>query len=154
SPEEALAELYGPAYYDGPPMFVYTDGSCLDNGTPSARAGAGVYWGPGAAKNLSARVPGLQTNGRGELLAVVFALLDAELCRPLVICSDSEYVIHSLCHWAPKREATGWDCANSDMLQDAVRLLQLRPAPTVFRWVKAHSGNQHNDAADSLAKAG
>ncbi|OCH87191.1 ribonuclease H-like protein, partial [Obba rivulosa] len=120
---------------------VYTDGSCLDNGTPSARAGAGVYWGPGAAKNLSARVPGLQTNGRGELLAVVFVLLDAELCRPLVICSDSEYVI------------TGWDCANSDMLQDAVRLLQLRPAPTVFHWVKAHSGNQHNDAADSLAKA-
>jgi hypothetical protein len=28
-------------------LCVYTDGSCLGNGTPHARAGVGVFWGAG-----------------------------------------------------------------------------------------------------------
>jgi hypothetical protein len=70
-----LQEIAGRGYtFSKPPhhLVVYTDGSGLDNGKPSARAGMGVWWGShGEAKErgLAERVPGeLQTNNRGELL--------------------------------------------------------------------------------------
>lgn len=64
---------------------VWTDGSCLGNGKASARAGYAVYFGPedprwafrfvdawsdahSEDRNESGRVPGSQTNNRGELL--------------------------------------------------------------------------------------
>ncbi|KAF8054841.1 hypothetical protein FPV67DRAFT_1355171, partial [Lyophyllum atratum] len=50
---------------------VATDGSCLDNGEDSARAGAGVYYAVDHPKNKSIKVPTTfpQSNQTGELLA-------------------------------------------------------------------------------------
>ncbi|GFZ42549.1 hypothetical protein JCM24511_00265 [Saitozyma sp. JCM 24511] len=83
-------------------LVVYTDGSGLDNGKPSARAGMGVWWGShGEAeeRGLAERVPGkLQTNNRGELLSVIRAL---ETCPypdlPIEIRTDSQYTIACEC---------------------------------------------------------
>lgn len=45
---------------------VYTDGSCLEGGTVTARAGAGIWFGPNDPRNASLRVPGAkQTNQVG-----------------------------------------------------------------------------------------
>lgn len=53
-------------------LIVYTDGSSLDNGKSTARAGLGVFWGStglAATRNIAEKVPGdVQTNNRGELL--------------------------------------------------------------------------------------
>ncbi|KAF9033047.1 ribonuclease H-like protein, partial [Hymenopellis radicata] len=133
---------------------VWTDGSCLDNGASNAKAGAGVYWGPGASRNLAARVSGPQKNNRAEHLAVVIALLSAAPDLPLEIYTDSENVIHTYCHWAPRLAQTGWVCANADLIRYGVELLQRRTARVEFLWVKGHSGDTGNDAADALARQG
>ena len=49
-------------------IIAYTDGSCIGNGTSNARAGVGVYFGPGDDRNISERLEGSnQTNNRAEL---------------------------------------------------------------------------------------
>ncbi|XP_037007716.2 ribonuclease H1 isoform X2 [Artibeus jamaicensis] len=53
--------------YMGEHVIVYTDGCCSRNGRRRARAGIGVYWGPGHPLNVSIRLPGRQTNQRAEI---------------------------------------------------------------------------------------
>ncbi len=101
TPDEMVAHLYGPAFFETPPLTVYTDGSAHDNGTPRARAGAATFWGPNSAKNWHARVPGTQTNNRAELFAVLHAIRQAPTDRSLRIFSDSQYAIRSIRYWAP-----------------------------------------------------
>ena len=45
-----------------PDIIVYTDGACIHNGKPNAKAGMGVYFGKDDPRNLSKRVDGKQTN--------------------------------------------------------------------------------------------
>lgn len=97
--EEACADLYGCCYSDERPVSVWTDSSSHRNGAADARAGAGVYWGEGNANNVSARVPGPQTNTREELLAVLIALHHADPWRKLIIYTDNEGVIRTYCYW-------------------------------------------------------
>jgi exonuclease III len=75
SPEDKRAAFYGPVYESNSRgIKVYTDGSCFENGSPNARAGAGVYVGPNNKFNTSLRITGDQTNNRGELLAILYCL--------------------------------------------------------------------------------
>ncbi|KAI0348933.1 hypothetical protein OH77DRAFT_1491284, partial [Trametes cingulata] len=47
---------------------VYTDGSCLENGMDDARAGSGIWFRLGDARNAGVRVPGsVQSNQSGEV---------------------------------------------------------------------------------------
>ncbi|KAL1783455.1 ribonuclease H1 [Sigmodon hispidus] len=48
--------------YMGESVVVCTDGCCSSNGQKLARAGIGVYWGPGHPLNIGVRLPGRQTN--------------------------------------------------------------------------------------------
>ncbi|KAJ7811842.1 ribonuclease H-like domain-containing protein, partial [Mycena olivaceomarginata] len=132
----------------------FTDGSCFNNGTPDARAGAGVYYGPSNSGNISLRVTGKQTNNRGELLAISCCLSTAPAWRRLDIYSDSEHSIRSIVYWAPGHAQAGWKCANADLLKDITSWIKFRSAPVHFYHVKAHSGNHHNEAADIAAKEG
>ncbi|KAJ7132950.1 ribonuclease H-like domain-containing protein, partial [Mycena filopes] len=155
TPEEKRARFYGPVYgADSTGIKVYTDGSCFNNGTPDARAGAGTYLGPKSIYNVSLRVTGGQTNNRGELLAILYCLSNIPHDRRLDIYSDSEYSIRSIVYWAPGYAEAGWKCANADLLQDIVSWIKFRSAAVHFYWVKAHNANKHNDAADTAAKAG
>ncbi|KAH9898255.1 hypothetical protein C8Q73DRAFT_744301 [Cubamyces lactineus] len=53
---------------------VYTDGSCIDNGSGDARAGSGIWFGDGDERNTKARVPyPQQSNQTGEIYAVMLA---------------------------------------------------------------------------------
>jgi ribonuclease HI len=95
SPAERLSRLYGHPNTSLKTIEVYTDGSCHENGTEKARAGSGIYWGPNSPKFLAIRVPGSQTNDRGEVYAVLQALLMAPSQPILKIFSDSVYTIKS-----------------------------------------------------------
>lgn len=48
----------------------------------------------------------------------------------------------------------GWKCANADVIQYGMDLIVKHTATVEFCWVKGHSGNAGNDAADALAKEG
>ena len=55
--------------------YVYTDGSCINNGKKNAKAGMGIYFSKDNPRNYSARVVGKQSNNTGELGAI-FKLYD------------------------------------------------------------------------------
>ncbi|KAJ7165281.1 ribonuclease H-like domain-containing protein, partial [Mycena filopes] len=154
SSEEKRAGFYGPVHHVGNAVKVYSDGSCFGNGTPAARAGAGVYYGPGSPFNVSMRVTGEQTNNRGELLAILHAVSTVPLNKSLELYSDSTYSIRSIVYLAPGHAEKGWKCTNADLLQDITGWVKSRSAPIHFKYVKAHSGNGHNDGADAAAKDG
>ncbi|TEB29955.1 ribonuclease H-like protein, partial [Coprinellus micaceus] len=160
-----MRKAYGPVYVngekvqvyvDGEKVQVYVDGSCTNNGNAAnAQAGSGVVFGPGNWRNVAVRVPGEQTNNRGEAFAALQAILACDVHKHLEIFSDSEFVIRSLTHWLATRVSTGWgEAAQGDLFDDIVWLIRRRPAPVSLRKVKAHSGNAHDDGADALAKQG
>ena len=75
---------------------VYTDGACIDNGKPYARAGYGIWFGENDKRNTSETYKGNKPN-IAELLAIIKALtiLDAEVKSNQIIhiYSDSRYAI-------------------------------------------------------------
>ena len=154
TPEAKLEHLYGHPYVSSKILEVYTDGSCHENGTDRARAGSGVFWGQGSTNNWAARVPGKQTNNRGEIYAILLALLRAQEDPALKIFTDSVYAIKSLVDWAPASAEKAWKIENGDIIQDATMLIKQRRGPVTLIQIKGHSNNKHNDAADQLANMG
>ena len=99
-PDDAMLCFYGSVYYSENPITVYTNGSCLTVAGNVKQAGAGVFLGIKHKNNVALRVPGLPTNNRAELCAVLWLVTHVDPQQPLVIFTDSQYVIHSVCHWA------------------------------------------------------
>jgi ribonuclease HI len=127
------------------PIIVYADGSCLSNGFSGAKAGYGIYFGVDDPRNECGPVPGNQTNNRGEAMAVLAAL---RACphHPLEIRTDSKLTIHGAQKlWRVKE--------NLDLFTEIWKLLDERSNVT-FTWVKGHSTDVGNQAADKLAKQG
>lgn len=142
---------------EGNPITAYTDGSARRGRNPSA--GAGVHFPNAELQDISVRVDGEQTNGRAELLAVYLAIQATPPARPLEIWSDSTHAINAVARWISVWCQTGWQAlagpaAHPDILKGIAAALQLRSAPVIMHWVKGHSDNAGNDAADKLAKAG
>jgi len=66
---------FDPSYFSPLPGHIYIDGSCINNGQYNARAGVGVFFGPGNRLNLSERLRGQnQTSCRAEIMAAIRAL--------------------------------------------------------------------------------
>ncbi|KAJ5638283.1 ribonuclease H-like protein [Penicillium lividum] len=127
-------------YYASPPavrfinasnptqFLIYTDGSCLDNGGPTSRAGCAIVYGEPVpdcnrfAQNssfnfrLETRGPSgelyPQTSNRGELRAVIAALRYREWTYEgfdsLVIATDSSYVVNGITSWISGWLENGW----------------------------------------------
>ena len=135
---------------------VYTDGSCLENGTDEARSGSGVWYGPNHANNVSLRIPGVnQSNQVAELAAVLYAVKETAPFATLHINSDSKYVVEGLTKNLTTWEKMGWiGIANKDFFKATTSHLRQRGAATFLRWVKGHSGDLGNEEADQLALEG
>ncbi|KAJ7194868.1 ribonuclease H-like domain-containing protein, partial [Mycena pura] len=138
---------------------VYVDGSCIGP-QPARRAGAGIRWGMGSHLNRAFRVPGEQTNNRAELFSILGVLATTPPSIPLQFYTDSEYSINMIVHWGPIIAQTGWECINvwffrhGDVLQAIQFQIRRRRGPIVFHHIRGHSGNNENEEADRLAKAG
>jgi ribonuclease HI len=139
------------------PTVVYTDGSAIDNGTPQAKAGAGIFFGINDPRNRALRIPEAlgPSNQVGELAAIKEA---AEMCprdQALHIISDSRYAIDGMTKNAQKWEDEGFmSISNGDLAKITLMRLRERRAPTSFRWIKGHDGVEGNEAADELAGQG
>ncbi|KAJ7318571.1 hypothetical protein DFH08DRAFT_631331, partial [Mycena albidolilacea] len=64
-----------------------------------------------------------------ELLSVILALKSAPIYKSLQISTRSEYVIHSIVHYAAFNEVCGWRCANGDLLRLIFAFIKVRLAP-------------------------
>ncbi|KAF5311802.1 hypothetical protein D9619_002783 [Psilocybe cf. subviscida] len=144
---------------------VYSDGACKGNGKQDPVAGVGVWWGPDDPRNLYERCPGLQTNNRAELIAILRVLetIPPEDTKPLIIRTDSQYSIQCFRDWIHSWKKKGWKNAagqpvkNSGVIRCTSLLLDIRGAlghRVVFEYVKGHSGDPGNDGADWMANLG
>ncbi|XP_038656265.1 ribonuclease H1 [Scyliorhinus canicula] len=146
--------------YMGDAVAVYTDGCCSGNGQNRARAGIGVYWGPGHSLNLSERLSGRQTNQRAEIVAACRAIEQAKELNieKLVIFTDSMFTINGITKWIKSWKINGWKPSSGGSVinkEDFQRLDKLTSGINV-EWihVPGHAGFTGNEAADSLAKDG
>ena len=144
-----------PAYY------VYTDGSCSNNGRENAVAGIGVFFGEGDARNVSRRISGKQTNNMAELTAIehVYSILEEDILSGIPICivSDSEYAIRCVTSYGAKCAANQWkkEIPNLELVRRVYELYQGK-SNVRFLHVDAHTGKTDvhsigNDQADRLA---
>ncbi|KAJ3397295.1 Ribonuclease H1 [Lobulomyces angularis] len=148
-----------PENENGEVLNIYTDGCCINNGRGGAIAGAGVFFSLGDPRNISERVPGEQTNNRGELLAAIRALEVSSYNVALTIHTDSMYLINGLKGWIANWKKRGWKTSyNTPVLNKDLweRLDELNSSRKSVEWVyvKAHSGILGNEEADRLAKIG
>ena len=135
---------------------MYTDGSCLQNGTDNARSGGGVWIADNHTLNRAIRVPGhAQSNQVSKLAAVVIALQTTPRNADLTNVTDSQYVINCLTNTLPQWKDSGWPrVPNTSWIKAAAYAMQRRSAPTKFRWVKGHNSDRGNERADALAAEG
>jgi ribonuclease HI len=122
----------------------------------NALSGSGIWYGPDDEKNRVIRVPGdSQSNQVGELVAVIKAINATPPFQPLEILTDSKYVINGLTAHLGTWENRGWiGVKNAPHFRKAAHLLRIRTAPTTFKWVKGHDGNEGNEGSNLLAKEG
>lgn len=142
-------------------IYVYTDGSCIFNGKPNARAGYGIYFGPNDPRNTSKKVVGKQTNNTGELTAIIEAIrmLQWEINngKKVVIYTDSEYCIKCFTTYGRRLEMKGFKSdkpiPNLELLKTGLSLMK----PNInLRHIRSHTGKQDehsfgNEMADKLA---
>lgn len=144
---------------------VYCDGAATGNGRDWSRAGWGVWFAdegqPLHELNESRRLPGkVQTNNRGELMAIIRAIQLAPKDCQLVIMSDSQYSISAITSWQHAWRPKGWkrsngeDVQNKDLIRRLEREMRARkPRPKLVH-VKGHAGTYGNEMADRLATQG
>lgn len=147
---------------------IYTDGACLNNGQPNARAGWAFVFGPMAPFSLRLENKGPfgehlqpQTSNRAELRAVTGALrfrhwVD-EGFTSLVIATDSEYVVSGATKWSREWVKNEWRTAAGDAVKNKDLWEML--LGEVERWdeeelevVFWRIGREHNKIADAAAK--
>lgn len=133
-------------------VVVYTDGACKGNPGPGGWGAILEYRGRKREHSGAARHT---TNNRMELMAAIRAL--EALKEPCVVqlYTDSNYLRQGITQWLAQWKRRGWKTAarkpvkNQDLWQ---RLDSATARHQVhWHWVRGHSGNAGNEAADALA---
>ncbi|KAJ3535615.1 hypothetical protein NMY22_g6407 [Coprinellus aureogranulatus] len=135
---------------------IWTDGSCIDNGTMNAKAGSGLWYGQDSNWNLAMRVDShVQSNNAGEVAAVATALQRHHDAKTIKIVSDSSYTIDAMTVLARKRLDHGYEgVANALLIASLTAELLTTGAKVLVKKVKGHSGDEGNEGADRLAAEG
>ncbi len=148
-----------------PDIVVYTDGACIDNGKPNAKAGIGVYFGPQDPRNVSEPVKGKQSNNTAELgaLSRAYSILskEIELGKKVAFFTDSQYAIWCLTTYGDKLAESGWKkvIPNKELVKQIYEEFGCKLKSNIkLIHIKAHTGAQDahslgNEQADLLANA-
>lgn len=112
--------------------YVYTDGSCINNGKKNASGGYGVFFGDNDKKNISTRMEGKTTNNKAELQAILESLkVIKNLKQKYFIVSDSKYSINCVTKWNKNwiknnwKTSKGTDVSNKDIIQGILKLMEV-----------------------------
>jgi ribonuclease HI len=98
------------------------------------------------------------TNQRMELQAAIEALKALKKPSEITIVTDSKYVLNGITEWIHGWKKKGWKnskkepVANRELWEELDILNQLHQVE--WQWVKGHSGDEGNERADELARAG
>jgi len=148
-----------------PDIIVYTDGACIANGGPNAKAGIGIYFGPEDPRNVSEPIQGKQSNNTAELSALsrAYSILSTEITngKKVAFFTDSIYGIWCLTTYGDKLEKEGWKkiISNKELVKQIYEQFACKSNPNIkLVHIKAHTGKQDihslgNEQADHLANA-
>ncbi|HEY8138593.1 MAG TPA: ribonuclease HI [Methylocystis sp.] len=134
---------------------IWTDGACSGNPGPGGY-GAILQFGE-REKELSGGEPAT-TNNRMELMAAIVAL--EALTRPCAVDlhTDSQYVRNGVTQWLAGWKARGWKTADRKPVKNEELWRRLEEASerhdVAWHWVRGHAGDEMNERADALARAG
>jgi ribonuclease HI len=139
-------------------MLIFTDGACTGNPGPGGWA-AIVVSPDGRVRELGGRAAET-TNNRMELMGTIKALasLELPLTAPVILYTDSTYVIRGITQWIWGWRNRGWknaegkDVSNRDLWEELSRQVQrLRPINVEWKYVRGHSGIPGNERCDEIA---
>ena len=148
-----------------PKLYVYTDGSCPNNGVEGSVGGCGIHFDSEEYDDVSHRLEDNATNNRAELLAIKMAisiLMDDILQgREIELHTDSEYSIKALTEYGDMQCKRGWKTTKGDkvlnveLIRSSYDILKRYKNIRLIH-VRAHTGKQDkhsmgNDKADGLA---
>jgi ribonuclease HI len=134
---------------------IWTDGACSGNPGPGGW-GAILRFGE-REKELSGG-ENATTNNRMELMAAIAAL--EALSRPCAVdlYTDSQYVRGGVTSWMAGWKVRGWKTADKKPVKNVELWKRLEQAAerhdVAWHWVRGHSGDEMNERADALARAG
>ena len=138
-------------------IYVYTDGSCINNGKPNAKAGIGIYFSKNDYRNISWRIPGKQTNNVAELSAIILAILilkkELDEGKNIVIYSDSLYAIRCLTTYGRRLDLQK-PVPNLELIKKGLSLMR----PNIrLKHIRSHTHKKDrhsigNEMADKLAR--
>jgi ribonuclease HI len=139
--------------------YVYTDGSCINNGKKNAKASIGIYFG-NRYPSIHSLIEGKQSNNTAELTAIVvaydFIKDDLDSGKKIGIVSDSEYAIRCVTSYGEKCDKKDWkvDIPNKELVQLAYTTY--KNSTVQFIHINSHTGKQDehslgNEEADRLA---
>ena len=100
----------------------------------------------------------MTTNNRMELMAAISAL--ETLKRPCTVAlhTDSQYVRQGITGWIHGWKKNGWKTADRKPVKNEELWKRLDAAlgrhKIEWKWVKGHAGDEMNERADVLARAG
>lgn len=136
-------------------VVIYTDGACRGNPGPGG-------W--GALLKYSDKEKELfggeaeTTNNRMELLGAINGLASLKEGCDVQLFTDSTYVLKGITEWLPNWKARGWKTAAKKPVKNVdlwKRLdAEIQRHQIDWQWVKGHSGDPGNEAADQLANRG
>lgn len=134
---------------------VWTDGACSGNPGPGGWGAILSY--KGKEKELSGG-EAMTTNNRMELMGAISAL--ETLTRPCTVAlhTDSQYLRQGITAWIHGWKRNGWKTADRKPVKNEELWKRLDAAlgrhRIEWKWVKGHAGDEMNERADALARAG
>ncbi len=136
-------------------IVIYTDGACRGNPGPG---GWGALLRRGESQRELFGGENNTTNNRMELTAAIQALQALHRACSVELHTDSNYLRQGITQWLANWKKNGWKTAAKKPVKNADLWLELDDAcqrhTIEWRWVKGHSGNLGNEAADVLANRG
>lgn len=136
-------------------VVIYTDGACRGNPGPGGW-GALLQFGDKSRELCGGDTQ--TTNNRMELTAAIKALDALKYACDVNLHTDSNYVRQGITQWLPRWKNNGWKTAAKKPVKNADLWKRLDAAGArhtiQWHWVKGHSGNPGNEAADDLANRG
>ncbi len=132
---------------------IYTDGACRGNPGPGGW-GALLVFGDQEKEIYGAEAD--TTNNRMELLAAINALEHLKSDRhPIVLTTDSRYVMDGITKWMHGWKKRNWTTASRQPVknEDLWRRLDALAGryDIEWKWVRGHSGHAENERVDALA---
>lgn len=143
---------------------IYTDGACSGNPGPGGW-GTVIYFNDGSIRELGGG-NAQTTNNRMEMQAAISGLdflLSTPQTEPVILHTDSEYVLKGITEWIHGWKRRGWKNAakkpvlNRDLWEmlDGLnhRATQQLEKPIQWIYVRGHSGDAGNERCDAIARA-